>query len=61
MAVHGFTVYDMIARGASVYGDAPAVIQGEQPLSFREFRRRVDALDASVGRDEIGSTIRPAR
>jgi len=44
MAVHGFTVYDMIARGASVYGDAPAVIQGEQPLSFREFRRRVDAL-----------------
>jgi acyl-CoA synthetase (AMP-forming)/AMP-acid ligase II len=44
VGVHGFTVYDMIARGASVYGDAPAVIQGERRVSFREFRRRVDAL-----------------
>jgi len=44
MSVHGFTVYDMIERGASVYGDAPAVIQSEQSLSFREFQRRVDAL-----------------
>ncbi|MBI4629750.1 MAG: AMP-binding protein [Candidatus Rokubacteria bacterium] len=44
MGVHGFTVYDMIARGASVYGDAPAVIQGERRLSFRELQRRVDAL-----------------
>jgi acyl-CoA synthetase (AMP-forming)/AMP-acid ligase II len=44
MSVHAFTVYDMIARGASVHGDAPAVIQGDRPLSFREFRRRVDAL-----------------
>src|SRR6185436_18015433 len=31
-------------RGASVYGDAPAVIQAEQPRSFRELHRRVDAL-----------------
>jgi acyl-CoA synthetase (AMP-forming)/AMP-acid ligase II len=44
MGVHGFTVYDMIARGAVVYGDAPAVIQGERRLSFREFQRQVDAL-----------------
>lgn len=44
MGAHGFTLYDMIARGASVYGDAPAVIQGDRPLSFGEFRRRVDAL-----------------
>ncbi len=44
MGVHGFTVYDMIARGAFVYGDAPAVIQGERQLSFREFQRQVDAL-----------------
>jgi acyl-CoA synthetase (AMP-forming)/AMP-acid ligase II len=48
MAAHGFTVYDMIVRGASVYGDAPAVIQGERTLSFREFRRRVDALAAGL-------------
>lgn len=44
MGAHGFTLYDMIERGASVYGDAPAVIQGERQISFREFRRRVDAL-----------------
>src|SRR5437660_1018221 len=44
MGVHGFTVYDVIARGAFVYGDAPAVIQGERQLSFREFQRQVDAL-----------------
>jgi long-chain acyl-CoA synthetase len=48
MGVHGFTVYDMIARGASVYGDAPAVIEGERQVSFREFRRRVDALAAGL-------------
>ena len=44
MDAQGFTVYDMIARGASVYGDAPAIIQGERQLSFRELQRRVDAL-----------------
>ncbi len=44
MIVHGFTVYDMIARGASVHGDAPALIQGDREVSFREFQRRVDAL-----------------
>ncbi len=44
MDVHGFTVYDMIARGAFVYGDAPAILHGDRELSFREFRRQVDAL-----------------
>src|SRR5437016_271327 len=44
MDVHGFTVYDMIARGAFVYGDAPAILHGDRRLSFREFRRQVDAL-----------------
>jgi acyl-CoA synthetase (AMP-forming)/AMP-acid ligase II len=48
MDAHGFTVYDMIVRGASVYGDAPAVIQGERTLSFREFHHRVDALAAGL-------------
>ncbi|MBI1727905.1 MAG: AMP-binding protein [Candidatus Rokubacteria bacterium] len=48
MSVHAFTVYDMIARGASVYGDAPAVIQGDRPLSFREFKGRVDSLAAGL-------------
>ena len=44
MTLHGLTVYDLIARGADVYGRAPAVIHGERSLSFREFRDRVDAL-----------------
>src|SRR3989454_5839107 len=44
MSVHGFTVYDMIARGAFVHGDAPALIQGERQLSFREFQHQADAL-----------------
>ena len=46
--VHGFTVYDMIARGAFVHGDTPAIIQGDRQVSFREFRRRVDALAAGL-------------
>lgn len=48
MSVHAFTVYDMIARGASVYGDAPAVIQDGHSLSFGEFKRRVDDLAAGL-------------
>ena len=54
VGVHGFTVYDMIARGASVYGDAPAVIQGERQVSFRDFRRRVDTLAGGLLRLGIG-------
>ena len=42
MAVHGFTLYDMIGRGASLYGDAPAILQGDRAWSFREFHRRVE-------------------
>src|SRR5574342_128194 len=48
MSVHAFTVYDMIARGASVYGDAPAIIQDGQSLSFRAFKSRVDNLAAGL-------------
>ncbi len=54
MSIKGFTVYDMIARGASVYGDAPAIIQGERSASFREFKRRVDALGAGLAARGIG-------
>jgi acyl-CoA synthetase (AMP-forming)/AMP-acid ligase II len=54
MAVHGFTLYDMIVRGASVYGDAPAVIQGERTLSFRDYHRRVDALAGGLAGLGIG-------
>ena len=44
LSVHAFTVYDVITRGAVVHRDAPAVIQGERTVSFRELRRRVDEL-----------------
>ena len=44
MDVHGLTIYDLIERGASLYGEAPAFIQGERSLSFRELPRRVEAL-----------------
>jgi long-chain acyl-CoA synthetase len=54
MAVHGFTLYDMIVRGASLYGDAPAVIQGERMLSFRDYYRRVDALAGGLAGLGIG-------
>ena len=48
MGVQGFTVYDMIVRGAALHGAAPAVIQGEHTLSFCEFKARVDALAAGL-------------
>jgi len=49
MGAHGFTVYDMIARGASVHGDAPAIVQADRSLSFREFKGRADALAGACG------------
>ncbi|MGH7355042.1 MAG: AMP-binding protein [Candidatus Rokuibacteriota bacterium] len=48
MSAHAFTVYDMIANGALAHGGAPAIIHGERVVSFREFRRRVDALAAGL-------------
>lgn len=55
MSVHAFTVYDMIARGALAYGDAPAVILADRAVSFREFRGRVDALAAGLHGLGIGA------
>ena len=48
MAVQGLTVYDLVARGAAVHGDAPAFLDGDTVVSFREFQRRVDALAAGL-------------
>jgi acyl-CoA synthetase (AMP-forming)/AMP-acid ligase II len=48
LSVQAFTIYDMIARGAAVHGEAPAVIQGDRTLSFRAFRERVDELAAGL-------------
>ena len=60
MSVQGFTVYDMIARGAALHGAAPAVIQGEYTLSFREFKARVDALADGLAALGIGAGDRIA-
>ena len=60
MSVQGFTVYDMIARGATLHGAAPAVIQGEHTLSFREFKARMDALAGGLAALGIGAGDRIA-
>jgi len=54
MSGQPFTVYDMIARGASLHGEAPAVIQGETSLSFQDFKRRVDELAGGLAALGIG-------
>jgi acyl-CoA synthetase (AMP-forming)/AMP-acid ligase II len=48
MTPHAFTVYDMIARGATLHGAAPAVIVGERALSFAELLVHVDRLAAGL-------------
>jgi acyl-CoA synthetase (AMP-forming)/AMP-acid ligase II len=50
MSVQAFTVYDMIARAAAATGGAPALIQGDRIVSFRELRERVDTLAAGLAR-----------
>ena len=54
MPAQGFTVYDIVARGAAVYGAAPAVIQGERTVTFGELRRRVDALAGGLAALGLG-------
>ena len=44
MSAHAFTLYDMLLRNASIYGDRPAVIHAQGQLTFRDFLARVDAL-----------------
>src|SRR5260370_17398844 len=48
MGVEAFTVYDLLARGAALHGDAPALIQGPRRWSFRELAARADALAAGL-------------
>jgi acyl-CoA synthetase (AMP-forming)/AMP-acid ligase II len=54
MGVQAFTLYDMMARGAALHGDAPALIQGPRQWSFRQLRERVDALAAGLADLGIG-------
>jgi acyl-CoA synthetase (AMP-forming)/AMP-acid ligase II len=50
MSPHAFTVYDMIAGGAAVHGEAPALIHGERADTFRDLLRRVDGLAGGLAR-----------
>jgi acyl-CoA synthetase (AMP-forming)/AMP-acid ligase II len=54
VAAQDFTVYDILARGATVHGAAPAVFQGETEVSFGELRRRVDALAGGLAAQGLG-------
>ena len=49
MDAQAFTIYDMMARGAALYRDAPALIQGTQQWSFRQLLERADSLAAGLG------------
>jgi acyl-CoA synthetase (AMP-forming)/AMP-acid ligase II len=55
LSVSAFTVYDVIARGAAVHGDAPAIIQGERTVGFRELQSRVDELAGGLAGLGIGA------
>jgi len=54
VGVHAFTVYDMIVRAARLQPGAPAVIQGEQVISFAALRTRVDGMAAGLAALGIG-------
>ena len=41
MQVHELTLYDMLVRNASIYGDRPAVVHPQGSLTFRDFIGRV--------------------
>src|SRR5438876_2001021 len=48
MGAQAFTVYDLLARGAALYRDAPALIQGTRRWSFRELLERADRLASGL-------------
>src|SRR5215470_7861329 len=48
MDAQGFTVYDLLVRGALLHRDAPALIQGPRQWSFRELLERADRLAAGL-------------
>src|SRR5215470_10409594 len=48
MDAQGFTIYDLLIRGASLHRDAPALIQGARQWSFRQLVERADQLAAGL-------------
>jgi long-chain acyl-CoA synthetase len=54
MEAQGFTLYDMLARGAETYGDRPALIHGAAVTSHRQLLARVNALAAGLAGHGLG-------
>src|SRR6266481_1911134 len=54
MLAHEFTLYDMLVRNASIYGERPAVIHAQGHLTFRDFLGRVDALATGLAALPLG-------
>ncbi|MDY6878612.1 MAG: AMP-binding protein [Thermodesulfobacteriota bacterium] len=52
MGLYDFTIYNIITRNAKVYGDRPGFLCGEEKISHREYKQRVDRL--ASGLLEIG-------
>jgi acyl-CoA synthetase (AMP-forming)/AMP-acid ligase II len=48
MSAQAFTVYDLLVRGASLHGDAPALIQSTRQWTFRQLLERADRLAAGL-------------
>src|SRR5689334_24993686 len=48
MGAQAFTVYDLLVRGASLHGDAPALIQSARQWTFRHLLERADRLAAGL-------------
>jgi acyl-CoA synthetase (AMP-forming)/AMP-acid ligase II len=48
MSAQTFTVYDLLVRGASLHGDAPALIQSTRQWTFRQLLERADRLAAGL-------------
>jgi len=48
MSAQTFTVYDLLVRGASLHGDAPALFQSTRQWSFRQLLERADRLAAGL-------------
>jgi acyl-CoA synthetase (AMP-forming)/AMP-acid ligase II len=48
MSAQAFTIYDLLARGATLYRDTPALIQGTRQWSFRQLLERADRLASGL-------------
>ncbi|GBC59401.1 AMP-dependent synthetase [Desulfonema ishimotonii] len=60
MSMRSFTVYDMFQRNARLYATVPALVEGEQQISFQELLNRTDGLASGLAKQGIGKGDRIA-